>query len=152
MQSLQRLRSPTRSTWGCPFCQQACGEGTHEGGGAGSGREPSSSRIYYAARRAAPVDGDGFQLLVAVVCRIRVPSTPGALPRIGRAVLSALADSSSALGAEISTQAQEPSKGRPLDIASKMPQADSALFKGSLISYVDTRFSESFSVVNHPVQ
>ena len=86
MQSLQRLRSPTRSTWGCPFCQQACGEGTHEGGGPGSGREPSSSRIYYAARRAAPVDGDGFRLVVAVAFRIRVPSTPGGPRRIGPAV------------------------------------------------------------------
>jgi hypothetical protein len=49
------------------------------------------------ARRAAPVDGYGFQVLVAVACRIRVPSTPCAPPRIGRAVFSAFADSSTPL-------------------------------------------------------
>jgi hypothetical protein len=70
-----------------------------------------AARIDCLARRAAPVDGDGFQVLVAVVCRIRVPSTPGA-------------------------------RLEPIPY----------LFKGSLISYVDTRVFESFSVLNHPVQ
>ena len=76
-----------------------------------------AARIDYLARRAAPVDGDGFQVLVAVVCRIRVPSTPRGPPRIGRAVLSSFADSSTALDAEVGTQAREANKGRPLGIA-----------------------------------
>jgi hypothetical protein len=77
-----------------------------------------TTRIDYLAKRVAPVDGDGFRVLVAVVCRIRVPSTPCAPPRIGRAVLSAFADSSTPLYAEVGKQAPEANKGRPVGIAS----------------------------------
>jgi hypothetical protein len=84
-----------------------------------------AARIDYLARRAAPVDGDGFQVLVAVVRRIRVPSTPGGPPRIGRAVLSPFADSSTPLDAEVGTQAQEANKGHHW-ASTLIPQADSA--------------------------
>ena len=35
-----------------------------------------AARIGFLARRVAPVDGDGFLVMVAVACRIRVTSTP----------------------------------------------------------------------------
>ena len=93
-----------------------------------------------------------FRCLVAVACRIRVPFTPGVPLRIGRAVLSGFADSSTPLDAEIRTRAQESNKGRPPGIAFSASSQFGSSSKGPLISYVDTRFFESFSVMNHPVQ
>jgi hypothetical protein len=118
MQSLQRCDLLP----GAPRAFHSAGKHALKGLTKAEAREAAgnlvAARIDYLARRAAPVDGDGFQVLVAVVCRIRVPSTPGVPPRIGRAVLSAFANSSTPLDAEVSTQAPEANKGRPPGIAS----------------------------------